>query len=432
MFDRTACVLFASLLSLFATMPQSWAQVPGEPDPEIWVDGPLDTRPGSNPLRPDAAVDSRGRSIFVWDANGGIDSQEIYLRVFERNGTPLSVPVQVNTYTDAVQDYARVAVAADDSFLVIWQSSEPPTPEAGFNRRVVRSQAYDADGQKVGVEQLLSELLPLGTTDISANVAALVGGGYVVCWESHQTVTPGYSETIQVRLVNADGTPNGDQFQADKLFTHIKLDCDVAPLADGGFIVTWFNPEIHARRFAANGTPVADDFQVNTIAINAPRDETAVATSVDGRVLVVWTDSEGTDPVPNQLSEIRGRLFSSTLAPLGPDFRINSLTTGEQDWPKVAGYANDFFVVWQNHASTSADAEPHSIEGRVVTGPDLFAGSQVLINTWTGDSQETPGIGGLGDRVAIAWFSRENAETSQNVIMGLGWGICGIFCNGFE
>ena len=405
----------------------------GESDTEIWVDGPLEVKPGNDPRYPDAAVDHRGRKIFVWGSNGGVANQDIFLRIFDLGGAPLADPVQVNTYSDDTQDYPGVAVAADNSFLVIWQSNEPPAANPDIARDMVRSQAYDANGQKVGTEQLLSTLEPLGTTDISANVAALTGGGYVAVWESRNTATPGFNNvTIQARLVNANGTPNGDQFQVNSLNTGSVVDCDVAPLPDGGFVVVWTNPEIHARRFDADGDPVAIEIQVNTIDINTPRDESTVAVSDDGRVLVVWTDPEGTDTIAGTKVEVRGRLFNSTLSPLGADFRINAVLTGDQDWPVVAPYGDNFFVVWQSEASIGGDNEPDSIEGRVVTGVGQFDGPQLLVNDYVPDSQGFPAIGGAGPRVAIAWRSQSNAETSQNVIEGLGWSVCGIFCDSFE
>jgi hypothetical protein len=425
-------ILFPLMIGLVAPAQATGRDFPGEPDAEIWVDGPLKVWPG-NPLRPDAAVDYRGRKIFVWDADAGVSSQEVFLRIFDDGGTPLIDPVMVNTYSDANQDYARVAVAADNTFLVIWQSGEPPEPGDNFNRRMVRSQAYDADGQVVGSEQLLNTLITGAATDISANVAALSNGSYVVCWESYNTATPGFSNlTIQARLVNSDGTPNGNQFQVNSLFTGNVRDCDVAPLADGGFVVVWSDLDVHARRFAANGTPVGDEFQVDTSGFSGQRYESAVASSGDGRVLVVWTDSEGPDTIPGTLLEIRGRLFGSNLAPLGPDFRINSLLDGSQDWPRVAGYGDDFFVVWQSESSVGPDNEPFSIEGRIVNGVNSFSGPQLLINTWTEGSQSYPGIGGVGDRVAMAWQSQGNAEYGGLVIQGLGWHVCGIFCDRFE
>jgi len=426
-------VLFSA--ALFSTIPDVRAQPLGEPETETWVDGPLIVKPGNDPRHADAAVDYSGRKIFVWDSNGGTAGQDIFLRVFDREITSLVGPVQVNTYSASTQDFPQVAVAADNSFLVIWQSGEPPEANPGVVRDVVRTQLYTATGQKSGSEQLQSTLEPLGTTGISANVAALTGSGFVACWQSANTATPGFNNvTIQARLINANGTPNGSQFQVNSLFTGSVVDCDVAALPGGGFVVVWTNPEIHARRYAANGSPIGSEIQVNTIAVNAPRDESAVTVSDDGRILVVWTDSEGadTDPMLGDRNEIRGRIFSSTLAPQGSDFRINALVTGDQFWPKLAPYGNNFFVVWETNNISGMDIEANSVEGRVVTGVNQFDGSQFLVNQYTAKSQGFPGIGGANNSVAIAWRSQENSETSQNVIQGLGWNICGIFCNGFE
>ena len=91
-----------------------------------------------------------------------------------------------------------------------------------------------------------------------------------------------------------------------------------------------------------------------------------------------------------------------------------------------------FFVVWSSAESVGPDTEPDSIEGRIVTGADSFGSAQFLVNEYTIERQNHPGIGGKGGLLAIAWFSARNAETSENLIMGQFWNICGIFCDSFE
>lgn len=417
------------LLATVAMWPAAGAAQVGEAGSEIWADGPLEVQPGSARY-PDAAVDQRGRSIFVWASSGGSgNGDEVFLRVVDTDGASLVGPTQVNTYDAGNQQLPAVAVQPDNSFLVIWQSWEPPVSTPNVVRQVVRSQAYDAAGQKVGGEQLLSQLEPLGTSDISADVAVLIGGGYITCWQSSNTATPGFNNvTIQLRRVNDDGTPNGDQYQANSLYAGSVGDCDVAPLLDGGFVVTWAGPEIHARRFNAAGDPVGSEVQVNTIDINTPRDETAVASADDGRLLVVWTDGDEAD----NSTEIRGRMLSTTAVPQAGDFRVNSLITGVQDWPVVAGYGNNFLVAWQSATTVGNDAEPYSIQVRLVAGTDQFLTAQLQANLWTDDSQTHPGIGGANGRAALGWASQSNAETTQNVVLGRIWNVCGIFCDSFE
>ena len=185
-------ILF-SLLFSYSTL----AAPVGEPAGEIWVDGPEDKQPAINPAHPDAAVDHLGRSIFVWDGNPAINGgNDIYLRIFDSGRNPLGDPVRVNTLLENNQDYPRVAVSSDGSFLVIWQSNEP-FEDGAADRRAVRSQAFDANAQPVGTEQLLNTLSTNGTTPIRADVAALRDGGYVVAWQSGNTYGDDANTSIQ-------------------------------------------------------------------------------------------------------------------------------------------------------------------------------------------------------------------------------------------
>ena len=398
----------------------------GEPGPELWVDGPLDTVVGGSPNYPDAAADHRGQQVFVWaddPSNNNESGIDVFMRVFDPGGDSLVGPVKVNTIEADHQRFARVAIASDGSFLVIWQSFEPVA--GGVFHANIRSRAFDSDGQPVQSEQAL------GTTNLQteahADVTALTGGGYVVVWVSYSPYSSDFS--IQGRMVGADGVPSGGQFQVNSLMTGtIEQYPSATGLADGGFLATWAGPQIQARQFMSDGTPVDDEFQVNSFVGVSGRDQPNVATNDDGRVLVVWRDyGEGNGP------EIRGRQYNPSLTPMGDDFRINTYVTGDQTVPQVAGYGGaGFFVIWQSFGSSGPDPDPFSIEGRIVTGVDAFAGPQFLVNQYTANSQLIPGIGGAGGYVAMAWMSRRNEFVMGQVIMGQFWNICGIFCNGFE
>ena len=58
-FHLVNCLLLP--FSAFAT------QFVGEHAGEIWIDGPADVQPGSDPGNPDVVIDESGRSIWVWD-----------------------------------------------------------------------------------------------------------------------------------------------------------------------------------------------------------------------------------------------------------------------------------------------------------------------------------------------------------------------------
>jgi len=414
------------LLSVLLFTPALSALI-GESAGEIWIDGP--DQPGTNPKQPDADVDDAGRSIFVWETTVS-NQRDIYLRVFPADGSDSSDPVQVNTYADDAQHSPRVAINNDGSFLVAWLSEEEPEPGSGSLRPVVRSQAFDANANPVGDEQLLSTLDLLVTIAKNFELDVLPSGEYIVVWRSDQTPEPGDSSvTIQGRRIGANGVPLAGQFQVNSTMTSASERWPaVTSLSDGGFLVVWTEPQVHGRRFAADFTPVGDDFQINTF-ITGTESRTAVDRNEDGRVLVVWEDEEET----GDESEIRARLYSPELVPIGEDFRINSLTTDGQEEPEVADYGTGgFFVVWHSRVSAGNDVEPSSIEARIVTGSNQFASPQFLVNSWTEDSQQFPGLGGMNGRIAVGWTSSSNPDTTSNVIQGQFWSICGIFCDSFE
>jgi len=396
---------------------------------EIWISGP--DQPGTNPNHPDADMDSTGRSVFVWDTTlSSTTKKDIFLRIFPADGSDPSVPVQVNSYVDDDQHFPKVAINSDGSFLVVWLSDEKPEPDIIFLRNVIRSQAFDANGNPVGDEQLVSTLDPLLTITEKVDVDVLPSGEYIVVWTSSQTPEPEDSgNTIQGRRIGSNGVPLAGQFQVNSTMTSAKERWPaVTSLADGGFLVVWTEPQVHGRRFASDFTPVGDDFQINTF-INGVEALPVVDRNEDGRVLVVWRDDEET----GNDAEIRGRLYSPELVPQGQDFRINTLVEDRQTEPEVADYGTGgFFVVWQSKVSAGNDIEPNSIEGRIVTGSDQFASSQFLLNVWTDNNQLFPGLGGNNGRIAVGWHSQGNPDIADQVIQGQFWSLCGVFCDSFE
>ncbi len=394
---------------------------------EIWVDGPDPVQPGVGSDRPDAAVDNSGRLIFVWDsfsAAGG-DRNDVFVRRFDTDGNALGDPIFVNTLVDDDQSFPRVAVAADGSFLVIWQSDEP---DGAVDRKWVRSQAFNANANPVGSEQLLSTLPTSEPTDVNADVAALRGGGYVVVWRSRNSPGPDPNYSIQGRRVGANGTPQGGQFQVNSTIDFTENYPAVTQLADGGFLAVWSGPEVHGRRFNASGNPVGNDFQINTLTAGTEA-EVDAAVGWEGDVIVVWKDTEGN----GSDREIRGRVYNHNLAPLGPDFRINTVTDGQQENVRAGDNANGgFFIAWDSDVSGGGDAGTDSIQARVVTGSNEFAGPQFQLNVWTSGDQQRPGVAGWYGRVAAAWRSPSNPDTSQAVITGQTSVHCDVFCDDFE
>ena len=108
---------------------------------------------------------------------------------------------------------------------------------------MIRSQAFDANGNSVGTEQLLSTLSTLEASNAFTDVAALrtpdgSGGGFAVVWKSNQASGSDTNWSIEGCLVNTAGIP-GAQFQVNSNTGTSQSYPSVTELQDGGFLATW-------------------------------------------------------------------------------------------------------------------------------------------------------------------------------------------------
>lgn len=425
-------ILYRVIFIWLSSTSLSFAAGIGDAANEFWVDGPEVLKLGLDPRYPDVEFDFRARQVFVWHEatfSPALQAPNIVLRVFNASDQPLFNPKKINITDLNSQKYPRVAIRENGSFMVIWQSFEPREVGDTVLRIMIRGQAFDPDGNAVGGERLLSDLNTLKSTNTSASISALANG-YIIVWQSGQSLDTDDKTSIQGRLASMNGTPLGNQFQVNTTNSSSPVNFPVVTtLANGDFFAVWTRPEVRGRRFQADGTPIDDDFQVNTQK-DGTEQQLDIATNKDGRVMIVWNDNGGDDI---DVTEIRGRIFSPTLVPAGDDFQVNSNTIGRQDWPSVADYdENGFFVVWESNFSAGGDNEPNGIEGRVVSDSEEFSGNQFQVNTWTESHQSSPSVGGKDGRISNVWASRINSEFNNDTIQSRGWSICGVFCDSFE
>ena len=422
--------------------PECEQPFPDNVGPEIWVSGPEVDKFAGAVRFPDVAVDEFGQRIYVWQNAFPVNPQrsDIILRRFGPDGLPLEDPRVINTTTDSDQGWPRVAVSADGSFLVVWQSFED---DSGTFRYWVRSQAFLASGQPDGVEQLLSTVSTGSGTDANVDVAALrksdgSSGGYSVAWRSFNTTGgDNSSASIEMRLVSAGGVPTGPQMQINSIIAGQQDDPAVAELADGRFLVVWTNPELQGRIFSAAGAPSGPQFQINT-AFSSTKSEPDVAIGWDGVVAVVWEDPEDA----GDGDEVRARLYKlsgADLIALGPDFRVNTLATNEQEFPRLGDYGPmGFLVTWQSDSSVGTDPDD-SIQARLMTGQNTFSSDQVQYSVWETDAltttnKENPASHGWYGRVASAWRSVGNDQDPSPFdehITGRDIEYC-LYCDDFE
>src|SRR5215468_5798074 len=178
-----------------------------------------------------------------------------------------------------------------------------------------------------------------------AAVAAAPAGGFVVAWSSNGSSgsdTSGYS--IQAQRFDSAGAPVGGQFQVNSNTAQSQTYPSVATDAAGDFVVVWESPEnddsIQGQRYDGAGTPLGAQFQVNT---NTSTFRPAVAMDADGGFVAVWTGS--TFGPGSEGARVLGQRFAADGSPVGGEFQVNTLTTNNQWFPSVAVLPSGGFVV---------------------------------------------------------------------------------------
>jgi hypothetical protein len=132
----------------------------------------------SYPLFPAVAADAAGNFVVVWGSRHQYgSSREVFGQRFDSMGLPVGGEFQVNSYTHFGQFRASVAAEGSGDFVVVWQNEV----QDGFGFGVF-GRRFDAAGPPIGSEfqvnsyTMFDQIRPAVATDGSGKI--------VVVWES--------------------------------------------------------------------------------------------------------------------------------------------------------------------------------------------------------------------------------------------------------
>lgn len=212
----------------------------------------VNTTTADHQFDPVIATFPDGGYVIAWGSNAEFSSdQDVYFQRYAADGTPAGGETLVNTTTAGRQNGATITTLEDGGFVVAWTTAS----EIGVDGDVYL-QRYAPDGAPVGGETLVNTT----TDDVQwyPRIAALDDGGYVVTWTSFGQ--DGSGTGVYARRYAADGSPAGDEFLVNATTEGSQYDSVITPLADGGFAIAWRGgegalPDMHVRLFDADGTP---------------------------------------------------------------------------------------------------------------------------------------------------------------------------------
>jgi hypothetical protein len=343
------------------------------------------------------AVDADGDYVVVWHGVGP-DGFAIYGRKFKIEGGAAGSPFRINTYTTDSKGNAHVAMDAAGNFVVVWESAFQDGSDSG-----VYGQRFDANLTPQGGEFRVNTFTTRNQGN--AQVAMDADGDFVVTWESYSQ--DGALSGVYAQRYNAAGIPQGGEFRVNTYTTGNQSHPDIAMDANGDFVVTWYGENVgdsdgvYARRYDAAGAAQGPEFQVNTHTTSS-QSSPSVAMDQDGDFVVAWIGNQ--DDGDNG---IYARRFDAAGASQGAEFRVNTYTTGAQLFPHVAMDADGGFIItWQS----VQDPVPSGVEGiyAQIYKPDgVPYGTEFRVNTFTTGVQEYPqvGVDAVGN-FAITWTSK--------------------------
>ena len=348
----------------------------------------VNTYTSNNQQVPSVTSLTDGGFVVAWESNGQDGSDwGIYGQRYDATGTPEGDEFQVNTYTSNDQRLPSVTSLTDGGFVVTWLSYGQDGSSSG-----VYGQSYDVTGTPVGDEFLVNAYT--SNAQSVPSVTSLTDGGFVVTWTSYGQDGSNYG--IYGQRYDATGTPEGDEFRVNTYTSNSQFGPAVTSLTDGGFVVTWqsytqdgSSHGIYGQRYDANGSPEGDEFQVNTYTFS-DQDSPSVTSLTDGGFVVTW-HSKGQD---GSDWGIYGQRFSATGEKQGLIFVANgdyiegvpikadtSLLSdpdglgafsyqwqrsedGEETWSDIAGATNDQYLLTNDDALNQVRVEISYVDGQ--------------------------------------------------------------------
>lgn len=277
---------------------------------------------------------------------------------------------QVNSYIKSWQTTSAVATLADGGFIATWSS-------------------YSQDG----------------------NLTGIYGKRYVANWTELALPTSGDGRSVRNEFRVNSYTANDQNYPA------------IAPLTDGGFVVMWSSADqdgdgygVYGKRYGANGTEVTiptsggaveNEFRVNSYTTSWQTDP-SIAPLTDGGFVAIWTsydqDGDG-DGIYGKRYSANGTEValptSGEGGAIGNEFRINSYTLKDQNYPAIASLPDGSFIVtW---ASDNQDGDGYGVYGKrydalgteltlPTSGIGGALGNEFRINSAVANDQKSPAI----------------------------------------
>jgi hypothetical protein len=195
--------------------------------------------PGTNQYSLSLAQTLDGNIVVTWhdgrddtDIDGSsMGTGEIQARIFTAGGAPFTGEIEVNAQSYGTQENPDVTALANGGFVVAWGSSDDHY--LGYGQPGIRLQVYAHPGSHYG-----EIYIPEASYTSKPTVTALTDGNFVVSWMNPDDLG---NAPLMLQVYNSTGERIGTPVQVDEASASITIAPSVTPLADGRFVVNWWD-----------------------------------------------------------------------------------------------------------------------------------------------------------------------------------------------
>jgi len=373
----------------------------------------VNTRTSDDQADAAIAMDANENFVVVWSSyrqdgeSGGVFGQR-----FDANCEPVGDELQINTTTAGNQTEPAVAMEPNGNFVVVWHGPG----ETEEDKEDIFGQRFDANGETIGGEFRVNSTT--FSRQRCPQVAMDAAGGFVVVWENEQLGgEPAEAWAISAQLYDGNGSPIGGEFDINLLFQCRYP--DVAMNSGGEFVVVWMQDDIYhtwnlvmSRQYDANGMAKTDPCEVSTTAFYSVTRPSA-AMDEGGRFVVAW------DAHPQSASEddIYVRIYAADGTPIGDEFVVNTTLEYGQHNPSVSTNGNgEFVVVWQSDTDANGLEENVLAQRYQSNGPRV--GDESVMNTYIVGRQKYADVVMDGDGEFVAVWQSDCQDGSDYGVFG--------------
>jgi hypothetical protein len=316
-------------------------------------------------------------------------------RRFDAESAPLDDPFFVHAFTTNNQFASSVAKDGAGGFVAVWSDQNTG----------IRGRRYDADGTPIGGNFQVNTSTPVNTT--YPHVACDPSGNFVVVWTS----VSGTGEDVAARRFDSNGTPLGNEFTVNTFTAGNQSPSGVA-MSPKGFVVSWGGEGsgtpngIFAKLYDAQGTAITFDLHIHTAPLTNPDPRLPdVAMNAAGDFVVVWDDGDLSGYA------VKGRRWTFVGIPAGGPFPISATSLHAYDPRVTSDSAGNFLVTWTSEAipTLNLDGDGTGISGRLYDIGGFPVSPEFVVNELTTAYQffSVPSMIDDGSFV-VAWESSAN------------------------